>query len=41
VQVGDNEFGYMLVDVLKENGVETKGCRFDANARTALAFVSL
>lgn len=31
----------MLVDVLKENRVETKGCRFDPNARTALAFVTL
>ncbi len=41
MQVGDDEFGYMLVDVLKENRVETKGCRFDANARTALAFVTL
>jgi fructokinase len=40
-KVGDDEFGYLLVDVLKENGVETKGCRFDANARTALAFVTL
>lgn len=40
-QVGDDEFGYMLVDVLKENRVETRGCRFDANARTALAFVTL
>ncbi len=41
MQVREDEFGYMLVDVLKENGVETKGCRFDANARTALAFVTL
>lgn len=40
-QVGDDEFGYMLVDVLKENRVETRGCRFDVNARTALAFVTL
>ncbi|KAG0569366.1 hypothetical protein M758_6G080700 [Ceratodon purpureus] len=40
-KVGDDEFGYMLVEVLKENRVETKGCRFDANARTALAFVTL
>lgn len=31
----------MLVEVLKENRVETKGCRFDPNARTALAFVTL
>jgi len=40
-KVGDDEFGYMLVDVLKENRVETQGCRFDAHARTALAFVTL
>ncbi|CAM6020028.1 unnamed protein product [Sphagnum balticum] len=40
-KVGDDEFGYMLVDVLRENAVETRGCRFDANARTALAFVTL
>lgn len=31
----------MLVEVLKENRVETKACRFDPNARTALAFVTL
>ncbi|XP_024395013.1 probable fructokinase-4 isoform X2 [Physcomitrium patens] len=40
-KVGDDEFGYMLVEVLKENRVETKACRFDPNARTALAFVTL
>nr|PNR63073.1 hypothetical protein PHYPA_001498 [Physcomitrium patens] len=40
-KVGDDEFGYMLVEVLKENRVETQGCRFDPNARTALAFVTL
>lgn len=31
----------MLVEVLKENRVETRGCRFDPTARTALAFVTL
>jgi fructokinase len=31
----------MLVEVLKENRVETRGCRFDPKARTALAFVTL
>jgi fructokinase len=31
----------MLVDVLKDNHVETKGVRFDPTARTALAFVTL
>ncbi len=41
MQVGDDEFGIMLVNVLKDNHVDTKGCVFDANARTALAFVTL
>ncbi|KAG0577862.1 hypothetical protein KC19_5G187000 [Ceratodon purpureus] len=40
-KVGDDEFGYMLCDVLKDQKVETKGVRFDAHARTALAFVTL
>lgn len=40
-KVGDDEFGYMLCDVLKDNKVETKGIRFDSQARTALAFVTL
>ncbi|CAK9857215.1 unnamed protein product [Sphagnum jensenii] len=40
-KVGDDEFGVMLVNVLKDNHVDTKGCVFDANARTALAFVTL
>ena len=31
----------MLVDILKENRVESRGMRFDPNARTALAFVTL
>lgn len=41
LQVGDDEFGYMLCDVLKDQKVETKGIRFDSHARTALAFVTL
>lgn len=41
LQVGDDEFGYMLCDVLKDQKVETKGIRFDSQARTALAFVTL
>ncbi|KAL2649657.1 hypothetical protein R1flu_017785 [Riccia fluitans] len=40
-KVGDDEFGYMLVDILKENRVESRGVRFDPGARTALAFVTL
>jgi len=31
----------MLADILKQNNVETSGMRFDSNARTALAFVTL
>ncbi|KAL4557138.1 hypothetical protein LXL04_035309 [Taraxacum kok-saghyz] len=40
-KVGDDEFGHMLADVLKENKVDNSGMRFDQNARTALAFVTL
>ncbi|XP_027358715.1 probable fructokinase-7 [Abrus precatorius] len=40
-KVGADEFGYMLADILKHNNVETSGLRFDTNARTALAFVTL
>lgn len=31
----------MLVDILKQNNVDCSGVRFDPNARTALAFVTL
>jgi len=41
VQVGEDEFGYMLADILKENNVNSQGMRFDPGARTALAFVTL
>ncbi|KAL5081043.1 hypothetical protein RYX36_009464 [Vicia faba] len=40
-KVGADEFGYMLADILKQNNVDTSGMRFDTNARTALAFVTL
>jgi fructokinase len=40
-KVGDDEFGHMLADVLKSNKVDVEGLRFDSNARTALAFVTL
>lgn len=40
-KVGEDEFGRMLVDILKENNVEHRGMRFDSGARTALAFVTL
>ncbi|XP_072973172.1 fructokinase-2-like [Typha angustifolia] len=38
---GDDEFGHMLVDILKKNGVDDEGVLFDPHARTALAFVTL
>ncbi|OIW12494.1 hypothetical protein TanjilG_04658 [Lupinus angustifolius] len=40
-KVGADEFGYMLADILRQNNVDTSGMRFDSNARTALAFVTL
>ncbi|XP_041002715.1 probable fructokinase-7 [Juglans microcarpa x Juglans regia] len=40
-KVGDDEFGYMLADILKQNNVDNSGMRFDHNARTALSFVTL
>ncbi|KAF3433069.1 hypothetical protein FNV43_RR24171 [Rhamnella rubrinervis] len=40
-KVGDDGFGYMLADVLKQNNVNNSGMRFDTTARTALAFVTL
>lgn len=40
-QVGEDEFGRMLADVLKQNNVDNSGMRFDSHARTALAFVTL
>ncbi|KAK6936381.1 Carbohydrate kinase PfkB [Dillenia turbinata] len=40
-KVGEDEFGFMLANILKENNVDNSGVRFDHNARTALAFVTL
>ncbi len=40
-KVGDDPFGHFLSDVLSDNGVDVRELRFDAQARTALAFVSL
>ncbi|CAL9099684.1 unnamed protein product [Musa acuminata var. zebrina] len=40
-KVGDDEFGYLLANILKENNVNSQGMRFDPGARTALAFVTL
>ncbi|KAK4489471.1 hypothetical protein RD792_005280 [Penstemon davidsonii] len=40
-KVGEDEFGFMLANILKENKVNNSGVRFDPFARTALAFVTL
>ncbi|KAG6406100.1 hypothetical protein SASPL_133697 [Salvia splendens] len=40
-KLGDDEFGHMLVGILKKNGVSTAGVNLDKGARTALAFVTL
>ncbi|KAK2404702.1 fructokinase [Trifolium repens] len=40
-KVGADEFGYMLADILKQHKVNISGMRYDSNARTALAFVTL
>ncbi|KAJ0977204.1 hypothetical protein J5N97_012678 [Dioscorea zingiberensis] len=40
-KVGDDEFGHMLIDILKKNSVNVDGVLFDEHARTALAFVTL
>lgn len=39
-KVGDDAFGHHLVGVLAEEGVETRGMRFDDRARTTLAFIA-
>lgn len=40
-KVGDDAFGHWLASVLADAGVDVHDLRFDAGARTALAFVSL
>lgn len=40
-KLGDDEFGHMLAEILKQNGVRSGGITFDQGARTALAFVTL
>ncbi len=40
-KVGDDVFGHFLAQTLAETGVDVRPLRFSAEARTALAFVSL
>ncbi|MGC8877700.1 MAG: PfkB family carbohydrate kinase [Anaerolineae bacterium] len=39
-KVGDDAFGHHLVEVMRTNGVDTRGIRFDREARTTLAFIA-
>jgi fructokinase len=39
-KVGEDAFGHFLADVLKKEGVETRGLRFDPQVRTTLVFIS-
>ncbi|HLV43620.1 MAG TPA: PfkB family carbohydrate kinase [Aggregatilineales bacterium] len=40
-KVGDDLFGHYLIDVLAGQGVETRGMRVDAEARTTMAIIAL
>lgn len=40
-KVGDDAFGHYLVDVLRGEGVETRGVRLDDYARTTMAFIAM
>jgi fructokinase len=40
-KVGDEAFGHHLAEVLRNEGVDVSGMRFDAEARTGLAFIAM
>lgn len=40
-KVGDDAFGHHLVDILAEQGVETRGMRIDDYARTTMAIIAM
>lgn len=40
-KVGDEAFGHHLADILRQEGVEVRGMRYDAEARTGLAFIAM
>lgn len=40
-KVGNDPFGYSLVNALKENGVETRCMKMDEKIRTSLAFIAM
>jgi len=40
-KVGDEAFGHHLADVLRREGVDVRGMRFDKEARTGMAFIAM
>jgi fructokinase len=40
-KVGDDAFGHMLIETLKQNKVETRGMRVDEKNRTTLTFIAM
>ena len=40
-KVGDDAFGHHLADVLRQEGVEVRGMRYDPEARTGMAFIAM
>lgn len=40
-KVGDDAFGRMLIDRLRDEGVDTRGVRVDDEARTTMAFIAM
>jgi len=40
-KVGDEDFGHFLADVLRQEGVNIDGMRFDPEARTTMAFLAM
>ena len=40
-KVGDDIFGHQLIDVLRQEGVETRGMMVDDNARTTMAIIAM
>ena len=40
-KVGDEAFGHHLADILRHEGVDARGMRFDDEARTGMAFIAM
>lgn len=40
-KVGDEAFGHHLADILRREGVDVRGMRFDEEARTGMAFIAM